>query len=120
MRIRDRIRELRRVRASELRPSPRNWRTHPQAQLDALRGVLAEVGMAGAALARELEDGSLELIDGHARAEACGDPLWCSGSCRRRCNRSGGVDAVRAEHHRLQSSTREVAPHVAPGSIDTR
>jgi ParB-like chromosome segregation protein Spo0J len=73
MKLRDRVKELRRVRASELRPNPKNWRTHPTAQLDALRGVLAEVGVAGAALARELEDGTLELIDGHARAETCGD-----------------------------------------------
>jgi ParB-like chromosome segregation protein Spo0J len=35
--------------------------------------VLAEVGFAGAELARELPDGSLELIDGHARAEIAGD-----------------------------------------------
>ncbi len=73
MNIRDRVRELRRVPASELRPSPHNWRTHPREQLDALRGVLAEVGYAGAAIARELPDGSLELIDGHARAEVSGD-----------------------------------------------
>ena len=69
MHIRDRIKELRRVKASKLRPNPRNWRTHPPAQRDALRGVLAEVGYAGALLARELPDGSLELIDGHLRAE---------------------------------------------------
>ena len=46
MMIRDRIRELRRVPASQLAPNPNNWRTHPPAQLDALRGVLAEVGYA--------------------------------------------------------------------------
>ncbi|MGD0652813.1 MAG: ParB N-terminal domain-containing protein [Thermoguttaceae bacterium] len=73
MQIRDRIRELRRVRASELRPNPRNWRTHPQAQRDALCGVLAEVGYADALLVRELPDGSLELIDGHLRAETTPD-----------------------------------------------
>jgi ParB-like chromosome segregation protein Spo0J len=73
MQIRDRIKELRRVRASELRPNPRNWRTHPQAQRDALCGVLAEVGYADALLARELPDGSLELIDGHLRAETTPD-----------------------------------------------
>ena len=73
MKVRDRIRELRRVKASDLRPSPRNWRTHPQAQLDALRGILAEVGIAGAALGRELADGTIQLIDGHARAETLGD-----------------------------------------------
>jgi DNA modification methylase len=55
-----------------LRPNPRNWRTHPEKQLNAIRGVLAEVGFAGAELARELEDGTLELIDGHARAEVAG------------------------------------------------
>jgi hypothetical protein len=69
MQIRDRVRELRRVRAGDLRPNPKNWRTHPEPQRNALRGVLAEVGYADALLARELADGSLELIDGHLRAE---------------------------------------------------
>ena len=75
MQIRDRIRELRRVRASELVPNPRNWRTHPPAQQDALRGVLAEVGYADALLVRELADGRLELVDGHLRAETTPDAL---------------------------------------------
>ena len=44
MEIRDRVRELRRVKASELAANPKNWRTHPQAQKQALEGVLAEVG----------------------------------------------------------------------------
>jgi DNA modification methylase len=69
MKIRDRIKDFRRVKAADLRPNPRNWRTHPQAQQDALRGLLAEVGYADALLARELPDGSLELVDGHLRAE---------------------------------------------------
>jgi len=69
MLIRDRIKELRRVKASLLRPHPKNWRTHPTAQRDALRGVLAEIGYADALIARELPDGSLQLIDGHLRAE---------------------------------------------------
>jgi hypothetical protein len=69
MQIRDRIKELRRVRADQLRPHPRNWRTHPRAQQDVLRGVLAEIGYADALVARELPDGTLQLIDGHLRAE---------------------------------------------------
>ena len=73
MKIRDRIKELRRVKASELIPNPKNWRTHPIAQQDALKGILAEVGFAGAVLARELDDGSLMLIDGHMRAETTND-----------------------------------------------
>ena len=73
MNIRDRIKELRRVPASSLRPNPKNWRTHPKEQADALRGTLAEIGFAEALVARELEDGTLELIDGHLRAETVGD-----------------------------------------------
>jgi len=67
--IRNRVRELRTVKAAELTPNPRNWRTHPKAQQDALRGILAEVGYADALLARELSDGTLMLVDGHLRAE---------------------------------------------------
>lgn len=73
--VRDRIRELRRVRAGDLRPNKRNWRTHPPAQRAVLRGVLAEIGYADALLARELPDGRLELIDGHLRAETTPDAL---------------------------------------------
>jgi hypothetical protein len=69
VKIRDRIKDFRRVPANQLRPHPKNWRIHPSAQRDALRGVLAEIGYAGALLARELPDGTLELIDGHLRAE---------------------------------------------------
>ena len=75
MHIRDRIVELRRVRANELLPSPRNWRVHPPAQREALRGVLAEIGYADALLARRLESGELELIDGHLRAETTPEQL---------------------------------------------
>jgi hypothetical protein len=73
MNIRNRVKSLRMVPASDLRPNSKNWRTHPKAQQDALRGVLAEVGLADACLARELPDGSLMLIDGHLRAETLGD-----------------------------------------------
>ncbi|MGQ0636448.1 MAG: hypothetical protein ACT4QC_17690 [Planctomycetaceae bacterium] len=69
MHIRDRIKELRRVPAGELVPNPRNWRTHPRRQREALQGVLAEVGYSDALIARELPDGRLMLIDGHLRAE---------------------------------------------------
>jgi hypothetical protein len=73
MQIRDRIKEFRRVKAAALRPNPANWRTHPPAQRDALQGLLAEIGYADALLARQLPDGSLELIDGHLRAETTPD-----------------------------------------------
>ena len=66
--FRDRILEFTRVPARELSPNPRNWRTHNDKQQAALAGVLAEIGFAGALLARRLDDGRLELIDGHLRA----------------------------------------------------
>jgi len=72
MKVRDRIKELRRVPASELIPNPKNWRTHPIAQQDALKGVLAEVGYADALIARETPEG-LMLVDGHLRAETTPD-----------------------------------------------
>lgn len=70
--MKDRIKEFRRVPASELLPNPRNWRLHPQAQESALRGVLDEIGVADAVIVRETEDG-LELIDGHLRRDVLGD-----------------------------------------------
>lgn len=42
--IRNRVRELRRVRAGDLVPNPKNWRRHPRAQQEALRALLVELG----------------------------------------------------------------------------
>ena len=70
--IRDRIVELRRVKASDLIPNPKNWRKHPIAQKAAMSGVLAEVGYVDALIARETPEG-LALIDGHLRAETTPD-----------------------------------------------
>ena len=71
--IRDRIRELRRVRAKDLLPNPKNWRRHPKVQANALRDLLAEIGYSDALLARELPNGKLMLVDGHLRAETTPD-----------------------------------------------
>lgn len=72
MMMRNRVKELRRVPASELRANPKNWRQHPPHQEAALRSVLEDVGIADALIARETDDG-LELIDGHLRQEVIGD-----------------------------------------------
>lgn len=64
--FRDRIVELRRVRAGELEEHPRNWRRHPKRQVQALRAILGEIGFSAALIARE-EDDRLILIDGHLR-----------------------------------------------------
>lgn len=75
MHIRDRIRELRRVRGADLVPNPGNWRTHPRQQREALKAALAEIGYADALLVRETADGRLMLIDGHLRAETTPNEL---------------------------------------------
>ena len=66
---------MRRVPASELNANPKNWREHPPEQQRAMKGVLEEVGIAGALLARETPDG-LELIDGHLRTEMNDATEW--------------------------------------------
>jgi ParB-like chromosome segregation protein Spo0J len=66
--FRDRIVELRRVKASDLRVNPKNWRLHPEGQRSALSEILSSIGYVGAAVARE-KDGGLELLDGHMRKD---------------------------------------------------
>jgi hypothetical protein len=74
--LKNRIVAHRRVRAADLRPHPRNPRTHPAAQRAALAAILAEVGLARSVLAyvadadKPLGDAApLTLIDGHLRQE---------------------------------------------------
>jgi len=74
VKIKDRIKKLARVRAGDLIPNERNWRTHSKAQKEALQGVLAEVGYADALIVYETDAG-LKLIDGHLRAETTPDTL---------------------------------------------
>ena len=71
-RFADRVVELRRVPASEIKPNPNNWRLHPENQIKALEGVLEDIGFADVVICRETPDG-LELVDGHARRDIMGD-----------------------------------------------
>lgn len=71
--MQDRIKELRRVPASELAANPKNWREHPPEQRQALEAMLGRIGMAAAVIARETDDGELQLIDGHLRADIADD-----------------------------------------------
>ncbi len=70
--IKDRIKELRRVKASDLIPNPKNWRKHPDSQRKAIKSVLDSIGYADALIARETPDG-LMLIDGHLRSDVTPD-----------------------------------------------
>jgi hypothetical protein len=67
--VRSRIVETRDVAAEELRLHPYNWRVHPHGQIEAVEGILQEVGIVQTLVAyhSEREGGALTLIDGHLR-----------------------------------------------------
>ena len=79
MNIRNRIIEQRLVTPDEVAPNPRNWRTHPQSQRDALRGILGQVGIAAPVIAyySARAGNRLMLIDGHERMTV-GVPFPCA------------------------------------------
>jgi len=66
MNIRNRIKEMKILNPSDVMPNSKNWRVHPQAQRDALRGVLSQIGIAAPVIAYETPHG-YKLIDGHER-----------------------------------------------------
>lgn len=72
MDYRNRIKALEYIDAADLVAHPGNWREHPAGQVAALKGVLNEVGIAGALLAyrSERQGGALVVIDGHLRKAA--------------------------------------------------
>jgi hypothetical protein len=72
--FRNRNVEVRKVKASELKPHPKNPRLHPLEQSGALKGSFQEVGFVGTLIARETADG-LQLLDGHLRAQTMEDDL---------------------------------------------
>src|SRR5207244_4204622 len=69
IRVRNRIKGHRRVRAGDLVPHEWNFRLHPDSQKDALLALYQEVGFARSLLVYELPDGRLKLIDGHLRRD---------------------------------------------------
>lgn len=73
--LRNRIKEHRKVRFGDLVPHELNPRTHSEAQRAALAALYGEVGFARSVLAYELPDGRLKLIDGHLRAALTPDDI---------------------------------------------
>jgi ParB-like chromosome segregation protein Spo0J len=65
--VRNRIKAHRKVRVGDLVPHEQNPRLHSEAQRQALRALIGEIGFARSVLAYELPDGRLKLIDGHLR-----------------------------------------------------
>lgn len=64
------------VKGSELRPHLKNPRLHPDSQVNAVRGVLEEVGIAGVLLVYRAGDGMLTLIDGECRSSNFAECTW--------------------------------------------
>lgn len=64
--------------AGDIQDHPHQWRTHPKAQADALRDVLADVGVAGAMLVYRSTraGGALVRIDGHGRKDLDPAATW--------------------------------------------
>ncbi len=77
--IRDRVVGLERYKSSDIKLNPKNWRTHPDAQRKALRGVLNEIGIAGVCIVYESERyGGITLIDGELRTTEIDQELPCA------------------------------------------
>tara|TARA_R110002020_G_scaffold138674_5_gene309146 strand:+ start:3030 stop:3710 length:681 start_codon:yes stop_codon:yes gene_type:complete len=69
MEIKDRVKEFKRIKASDLKANPKNWRLHDSMQKEAMQSVLQNVGMAGAVIVYENKDNEYVIIDGHLRAD---------------------------------------------------
>lgn len=72
-RFRNRNKGERKVRASSIVRNPKNFRTHPEYQQQAVATILDRIGFVGKLLVRELPDGRFELIDGHLRSDLMGE-----------------------------------------------
>jgi hypothetical protein len=71
--LRNRVKKLVVVKASELEAHGQNWRTHPKSQSDALRTIVGDVGFVQPILAIETKSGKLKIVDGHLRAGVAAD-----------------------------------------------
>lgn len=73
MEAKSRIKKLENLRPSQIVTNPKNWRTHPHAQREALGGLISEIGIVNTCIVRPIGDGKYMLIDGHLRADVLSD-----------------------------------------------
>lgn len=73
MKIQDKVKELIRVPASQLRSNPKNWRIHTGDQTRALEGAIKQVGFTSVVYAWMHPEHGLEILDGHLRQTVAGD-----------------------------------------------
>lgn len=69
--LRNRVKEVKRLKASEVSANPKNFRLHNDHQRQQFRSILGEVGFSGVSLAyhSQRNGGALTLLDGHMRNE---------------------------------------------------
>lgn len=65
--VRNRNKEIRKVRVGDLWDNPANHRMHGDQQKAVMADVLKEIGYLGTAIAFEMEGGGYRLLDGHCR-----------------------------------------------------
>lgn len=76
-RFRNRVKELREIRASELMDHEGNWHVHPKFQTSATEGSLEEHGIVDVLIAyKSKRYGGLTLVDGHDRKGIELDQIW--------------------------------------------
>mgnify|MGYP000849591287 FL=1 len=79
--IKNRIIDVRKIKASELLDNPLNFRQHPENQKAAMLGVLKEIGATDILKVYKSPEagGKLRLIDGHLRKDIAPDfEWWCA------------------------------------------
>lgn len=76
MSIKNRIQEIRKMKARDLVAHPLNWRIHTDSQEAAMRDILQTLGAADVIKAYVNEKGEVVVLDGHLRKEIDPDYEW--------------------------------------------
>ncbi len=105
MDVKHRIRGFCQIAHARILPNPANWRTHPPDQRDALRGVLAEIGVVDAVLVIPTDTAALATLAKVARGDSAGFAKWLKAY--------KGTFLLADGHLRVE----ELAPH-GDGTID--
>lgn len=79
MKIKNRIKGLAALPHDRILPCPLNWRLHPDNQKEALRGLLADVGVIDTVLVRPVEPGALAALHKVARDDRAAFDAWLAG-----------------------------------------
>ena len=79
MKIKNRIKGLAALPHDRILPCPLNWRLHPDNQKEALRGLLADVGVIDTILVRPVEPEALATLRKVGRSDRAAFDAWLAG-----------------------------------------